>query len=122
MTLKARWSGIPALRCPEPKQRMLEHFQLNPDRVSRGEAAGAPAGCDGCSPGYNLKADPVFTENALDERSGSASALVGSGSMLIVRLPSGPASARASASDARSSVARADGERFTAKGGGPAGR
>jgi hypothetical protein len=43
----------------------LEHFQLNPDRVSRGEAAGAPVGCDGCSPGYNLKADPDFAENAL---------------------------------------------------------
>ena len=47
----------------------LEHFQLNPDRVPRGEPAGAPVGCDGCSPGYKLKADPDFTENAL----GSAS-------------------------------------------------
>src|SRR6185437_14504664 len=29
------------------------------------EAVGAPAGCDGCGPGYNLEADREFTENAL---------------------------------------------------------
>src|SRR5690242_9534948 len=50
---------------PDTSERAsLEHFQLNPDRVSRGEAAGA-GGLHRCSPGYNLKVDPDFTENAL---------------------------------------------------------